>query len=197
MLELLPFSFSPIWTPYTHIVVSLTAGWPPVGPWVIFSIHATWHSSGCLWLACEMLWKKGLWVAWRSAGLYLSSFSYGVLGGCSRTLCDYGPWWRAGLWVSFPGHTDWHSKVQVSICLPPFMQCCLDLIWFIFIHPRHKTALVTELGIKLGWTKDFHLLSPWLVSEYHHHQRVSLLIAMGERYFFLKSVATGRSTILQ
>lgn len=34
------------------------------------------------------------------------------------------------------------------------------LLEFDFMYPRHKTALATESGIKLGWTKDCHLSLP-------------------------------------
>jgi hypothetical protein len=59
--------------------------------------------------------------------------------------------WRAGLWASFPAHT------QVSVFL---LQCCVDWIWLdlIFMSPRHKTALAVRVGIELESTKDCHLL---------------------------------------
>jgi hypothetical protein len=70
-------------------------------------------------------------------------------------------WGYSCLCVPYLHRVAWWTQ----LC-PPSSSCValpgLDMIWFdlIFICPRHKTALPTMLGIKLGWTKACHLLMP-------------------------------------
>jgi hypothetical protein len=70
---------------------------------------------------------------------------------------------RAGPWVAWRT-TGFCLSFSSYAGLPG-----LDWIRLDFMSPRHKTALPTKPGIKLGWTKDCHQLCPWLIEE--HNQR--------------------------
>ena len=72
---------------HSHTVVAPAAGWPGgwvcVCPWMTSSICSVSHDDKwCLWPACAMFWRAGLWVSWLSACVCLFSSSCATLLEC-------------------------------------------------------------------------------------------------------------------
>ena len=115
-------------TTYLYIMVSPAVDLPLrlVGPCVTGVVARRYP-----WPTCAVYRTAGLWVAWWSTGLCLSSSSHAVLCGGREGSMYLWPAcaleWRAELWLFILAHTLWHGTTQVYVCLPCSVLCYLDL----------------------------------------------------------------------
>lgn len=93
------------------------------------------------------------WPQWQGYPLITGYFS--PLLSLQFLFLSHLSWWQTDIWSCTGGLVcvAWKST---RLCVPFPMLCCLDLIWFLW-----ALGIRQVLAIKLGWTKDCHLLCPW------------------------------------
>jgi hypothetical protein len=162
MLKLLHFFFYPVCLPHICILwLLMQAGHKtsqPMGDIFHSKCLISMTASRYLQPTCAMHRRACLWAPWWSTGLCLSSFSLTVLcggrGGCYAVTIAHLCCGTEGRSVGIFPCPHWVAWLNAGLCvLPPIQR----------MSPRHKKALATKPGIKLGWTKDCHLLHCWLM----------------------------------